>query len=148
MRTTKGDLLNLALEGNFDVIVHGANCFHCMGGGIALQIARNFPEAVEADHATVRGMKGKLGTISHVEVVRKDVRFVVVNAYTQYEPGRNCDYQAIESAFSIIKKEFTGQRIGYPFIGAGIAGGDWKIISEIIDTELYGENHTAVEFSN
>lgn len=147
MRTIKGDLLDLALEGNFDVIIHGANCFNCMGAGIALQIARNFPEAVEADNKTRRGDLRKLGDISHATVIRKDVQFVVVNAYTQYEPGRNCDYKAIASAFSHVKTNFSGKRIGYPFIGAGIAGGDWKIISEIIDTELDGENHTAVEFS-
>jgi O-acetyl-ADP-ribose deacetylase (regulator of RNase III) len=39
---------------------------------------------------------------------------------------------------------FSGKRIGYPKIGAGLAGGDWNIISSIIDKELIGEDHTLV----
>ena len=45
-----------------------------------------------------------------------------------------------------IKREYGGQRIAYPKIGAGLAGGDWSIISAIIREELAGENHTYVEF--
>ena len=37
-------------------------------------------------------------------------------------------------------------KIGYPAIGAGLAGGNWEIISGIIDEELKGENHTFVEY--
>jgi O-acetyl-ADP-ribose deacetylase (regulator of RNase III) len=36
----------------------------------------------------------------------------------------------------LIKIESTGQRIGYPKIGAGLAGGDWEIIAAIIEEEL------------
>ena len=36
-------------------------------------------------------------------------------------------------------------RIGYPKIGAGLAGGDWTIISKIIDEELKDIDHTLVE---
>ena len=37
-----GDLIKLAKEGNFDVIVHGCNCFCQMGAGIAPQMAEAF----------------------------------------------------------------------------------------------------------
>jgi O-acetyl-ADP-ribose deacetylase (regulator of RNase III) len=37
-------------------------------------------------------------------------------------------------------------RIGYPAIGAGLGGGDWLIIAQIINKELAGGNHTFVEF--
>ncbi len=30
-----GDLIDLAKNGNFDVIIHGCNCFRTMGVGIA-----------------------------------------------------------------------------------------------------------------
>jgi len=45
----------------------------------------------------------------------------------------------------IIKNDFSGKRIGYPLIGAGLAGGNWRIISKIIDEELNGEDHTLVK---
>ena len=48
--------------------------------------------------------------------------------------------------FQKIKTDFAGQKIGYSLIGAGLAGGDWNKISEIIDKELKDENHTLVEF--
>jgi O-acetyl-ADP-ribose deacetylase (regulator of RNase III) len=41
-----------------------------------------------------------------------------------------------------IKTAFSGKRIGYPKIGAGLAGGDWDIIYPIICEELAGEHHT------
>ena len=37
-----GDLIKLALEGKFDVIAHGCNCFCTMKSGIAPQMAKNF----------------------------------------------------------------------------------------------------------
>lgn len=45
-----------------------------------------------------------------------------------------------------VKVPFTEQRIGYPRLGTGLAGGDWAIIAAIIDEELSGENHTLVYF--
>jgi len=149
MTTIKGDLLALALDGRFDVIVHGCNCMCQMGKGIAKSIRQQFPEAFEADQQTTAGDRDKLGTITTAEVVRDGQRFVVVNAYTQYDyrgPGPNVDYDAVRSAMREVKRRFAGRRIGYPKIGAGLAGGDWDRIAKIIDEELAGEVHTLVEF--
>jgi O-acetyl-ADP-ribose deacetylase (regulator of RNase III) len=44
----------------------------------------------------------------------------------------------------LIKDGFSGKKIGLPFIGAGLAGGDWAIISQIIKEELAGEDITVV----
>lgn len=149
MKKIQGDLLKLALAGEFDVIVHGCNCQCTMGAGIAKSIKFLFPEAYEADCQTKKGDREKLGTISQASVVRDGIKLTIVNAYTQFHwrgSGVKADYDAIRSAMRAIKKEFTGQRIGYPLIGAGLAGGDWSIIEETIDEELAGENHTLVEY--
>ena len=150
MNTITGDLLRLAFDGRFDVIVHGCNCQCTMGKGIAASIKQHFPEAYAADLATPRGDRAKLGTFSAAEIHRPPAHFTVVNAYTQFHyrgAGVRADYDAIRTAFAAIKRQFTGRRIGYPRIGAGLAGGDWSIISKIIDDELAGEDHTLVEFS-
>lgn len=139
----------MAKNGNFDVIVHGCNCFCTMGAGIAKGIKQNFPEAYEADLKTEKGAKSKLGTISSAEIESSNGRLVVVNAYTQYDwrgAGIKVDYGAVRSAFKEIRKRFTGLRIGYPAIGAGLAGGDWKVVSGIIEEELSEENHIFVQF--
>ncbi len=150
MNVVTGDLLRLALDGRFDVIVHGCNCQCTMGKGIALSIKQQFPEAYAADLRTPKGDREKLGTISIAEIDRPTGRFTVVNAYTQFHwrgEGVLANYDAIRSAFRQIKQQFGGRRIGYPKIGAGLAKGDWPTIAAIIDEELTGEDHTLAEFA-
>jgi O-acetyl-ADP-ribose deacetylase (regulator of RNase III) len=139
MKTVKGDLIKLAIQGEFDVIVHGCNCFCTMGAGIALTIKQHFPTTYKADLATTKGDKSKLGTISFTEIELADKTLTVINGYTQYHwkgKDRKADYEAIRAVFKVIKTQFSGLRIGYPAIGAGLAGGDWKLISSIIEEEL------------
>nr|WP_321403883.1 macro domain-containing protein [uncultured Desulfobacter sp.] len=148
MKSIKGDLIHLAKEGQFDLIVHGCNCFCTMGAGIAKQIRSQFPQAWEADLATVSGDKSKLGSYSEACIRTPTGRLYVINAYTQYHysgDGVLVDYDAMAKVFTALKNQFSGLRMGYPKIGAGLAGGNWKIISEIIDSALDGEAHTLVE---
>lgn len=149
MNVVGGDLLQFALAGRFDVILHGCNCQCAMGKGIALSIKNQFPEAYAADLATVKGDRNKLGTITIAQIERPEVRFAIVNAYTQFHyrgDGMLADYDAIRAALKLVKTKFGGKRIGYPRIGAGLAKGDWTVISRIIDEELAGEDHTLVEY--
>lgn len=147
MKIVKGDLLKLAKDGDFDVIVHGCNCFHAMGAGIAKQIKKAYPEAYWADKlTTIYGHRGKLGTCT----VSDEPALTVINAYTQYHyssKAKQVDYEAVRACFKWIAENYGDKRIGFPLIGAGLAGGDWKIISKIIDEELSGvEDYTLVEY--
>jgi len=149
MQIEKGDLIQKASAGEFEVIVHGCNCFCTMGAGIAKTIKQVFPAAYQADLATAAGDKSKLGSYSaaSVEVAQKPL--VIVNAYTQYNwrgAGTLADYEAIRRVFGQIKRAYAGKRIGYPAIGAGLAKGDWAVISAIIDEALAGEDHIFVEW--
>ncbi|RMH19666.1 MAG: phosphatase [Acidobacteria bacterium] len=150
MNIVRGDVLKLALEGEFDVIVHGCNCQCTMGAGIAKAIRKLFPEAYEADLATERGSRSKLGTYSSATVYRNAHEITVINAYTQFHyqgRGVKVDYEAIRLAFRAIARDFSGRRIAYPRIGAGLGGGDWGLISKILNQELANEDHTLVEFA-
>lgn len=147
METLHGDLIQLALEGKFDVIVHGCNCFCTMGAVIAKSIQQHFPEAYQADLATPKGEVAKLGTISQAHINIPNGTLTVVNGYTQFDwkgQGRKANYEAIRAVFKQVKSSFSGLRIGYPAIGAGLAGGDWTVIANIIEEELKGEDHTFV----
>lgn len=149
MQTISGDLIALALNGMFDVIIHGCNCHCTMGAGIAKSIRLNFPEAFAADCATPKGDRSKLGTISHATVRRKNHTITIVNGYTQFNwrgSGVLVDYDAVRNVMHLVRSHFTGKRIGYPKIGAGLAKGDWSQIQMIIDAELDGEHHTLVEY--
>lgn len=148
MNTIKGDLVQLANEGRFNVIVHGCNCFCTMGAGIAAQIANVFPEAEAVDKLTVRGDIAKLGSATIAPVRGKyDDALLVVNAYTQYnfaslDVPRVVDYNAVSKVFSTTVYNLACMndniRIGIPMIGAGLAGGDWGIIKSIIEEALDG----------
>lgn len=149
MQVIKGDLIKLALAGEFDAIIHGCNCFCAMGAGIARQIRAVFPQAYLADLATVKGDKDKLGSYSIAYHTSHGKGLTIVNGYTQYQyagRGTLADYEAISKLFARVKQDFAGQRIGYPKIGAGLAGGDWQRISRQIDQALEGEDHTLVEY--
>jgi len=163
MKIIRGDLIQLALDGKFDIIIHGCNCFCTMGAGIARQIKDTFPEAYKADLKTKIGDASKLGTINFATTksiyytgTKTDIReIIVINAYTQfdYRGERSgillADYEAIRMCFNRIALLFGKQnkRIGYPKIGAGLANGDWNTISKIIDEELKDLDHTLIEFN-
>ena len=113
-------------------------------------IKEQLPEAYLADCQTPKSDKSKLGTMSMAEIKRGETQFTVVNAYTQFDwagKGVNADYHAIRQVMKAIKVAFSGKRIGYPKIGAGLAGGDWDVIYPIICEELAGEHHTYVEYA-
>ncbi len=147
MKEVKGDLIKMAINGDFDVIVHGCNCYCTMGAGIAKSIKKTFPEAYQVDQLTEKGSNKKLGTISFATVERNGTEITIINAYTQFNyrgKGVLLNYDAIRKCFQAIKLNFSGKRIGYPKIGAGLARGDWNLISTIIEQELQEESHTLV----
>jgi O-acetyl-ADP-ribose deacetylase (regulator of RNase III) len=152
MKTIKGDLIKLAEEGMFNVIVHGCNCFHAMGGGIAKQLADRYPIVEETDRQTEFGDKNKLGTSSQVIVKSPTTNhlFIVKNAYTQYYWSHGKDvfeYDAFQRFLNytteLIIQSYTPKEgfvtpkkrphYGFPQIGAGLAGGDWSRISKMIE---------------
>jgi O-acetyl-ADP-ribose deacetylase (regulator of RNase III) len=146
MKYITGDLIELAQRGEFDVMVHGCNCFCRMGSGIAAKVKEVFPHAWHVDQQTLCGDRDKLGTIT----VSKRSGPIIVNAYTQFNYGydgkRYLRYKAVRSAFNLIFEKFGDKRIGIPKIGAGLAGGDWSKISRIIDEEMEGVDLTCVEY--
>jgi O-acetyl-ADP-ribose deacetylase (regulator of RNase III) len=163
-----GNLIRMALEGQFDVIAHGCNCHSTMGAGLAPQMAKVFGCDVfemELWGSTIE----KLGNIDYATFALTDVgpinlddyevhtyhpELIVVNAYTQYNYGKNhkdgslrpADYEAITLCMRKMNSVFKGKHIGLPLIGAGLAGGDWEIIKNIIQTELADCNVTIVHY--
>jgi O-acetyl-ADP-ribose deacetylase (regulator of RNase III) len=163
-----GDLISLAKKGTFDVIAHGCNCRSQMGAGIAPQMAKAFGcdrfgmELIGADI-------NKLGNIDYQTFVlgeftiwsledaknnRNEPELTVVNAYTQFNYGRNhadgdaipFSYEAFTLCMRKMNHEFKGKSIGLPKIGAGLAGGDWEKIKAIIQRELRDCQVTIVNY--
>lgn len=132
MITKKGNLLTAFANGEVNTIVHGCNCFHTMGAGIAGQIAKLYPGAFDVDKTTPYGDIRKLGTYS---LFTTPDNGDIINAYTQFKPGKENPYYlyaSIEEVFRQINFDFANKTIGIPRIGAGIAGGNWNTIFNII----------------
>ncbi len=148
MKLNYGNLLEMAKNGDFDVIIHGANAFHTMGAGIAKYIKQDFPEAYEADKKTVYGDKNKIGTFSEALIERNGHKFVVINAYTQFRFGGgvdNFEYDSFPKLLQSIKEKYGDKRIGLPLIGCGLAGGDEPRILKMIKENFEGVDYKLVE---
>lgn len=161
----KGNLIELAKQGKFDVIAHGANCKSTMGAGIAPQMAKAFG-CDKFEMEKWGDDISKLGCIDYETLVlgektiwslhdyknnRNEPELTVVNAYTQYDyshkNGKPVDYEAITLCMRKMNHVFKGKHIGLPTIGCGLAGGDFKIVSEIIKKELKDCKVTVVLYS-
>lgn len=148
MKHMVGDILANVKRG---IIVHGCNAQGVMGGGIALQIKNMYPKAYTGylhmlENHEKAGCADCLGSVAMVRISPgKDL--YIANAITQDFYGtdrRHVNYEAVAHAFELIKREneILNLPIHYPMIGAGLAGGNWTIISTIIDETLMGCNHT------
>ncbi|MCA9748539.1 MAG: hypothetical protein KC414_05495 [Romboutsia sp.] len=143
-KETNGNLLDLADSGKFQIIGHGANCFSTMGGGIAAQIRQRYPMAYTMDVKDRRPSIQKLGDFSVASIMGE---LLVINIYSQYELGRNLDYEALTLALRKINRLYKGMSIGLPYvIGCGIAGGDIDTVIGIIKRELCDMDVTLVKY--
>lgn len=164
-KEVEGDLIKLAKLGNFEVIVHGCNCFCRMKSGVAPQMAEAFgcnefpleqkyyEDVYEEKFLTHNeGNINKLGQIDFKEIhIDNNLHWslIVVNAYTQYKIKKfndfdypytttenPFDYAAFTLCMRKINHTFKKQHVGMPKIGSHLAGGDWSIIKKIIQNEL------------
>lgn len=150
MKIIKGDLLNLAEQGEFDVIVQGCNCFNTMGSGIARQIREQYPQAFAADCKTVSGDYDKLGTYTWCSAES----FILINAYTQYDFSRGSDvfeYTSFDMILQKLAHDWPAGRFGFPKIGCGLARGNETRIMGMIEDFSHtiskaGGSVTVVEF--
>lgn len=136
LKHAKGNLLDMAENGDFDIIVQGCNCHNTMGSGIAREIRERYPQAYEADCETVAGDKTKLGTFTHSHAtssapIKKDEHdrpillahnveatthsFYIVNAYTQYNfMPRDVDHFEYEAFQNILNKLYDDSVENFP----------------------------------
>lgn len=136
LRIIAGDIIDLAKSGEYDYIAHGCNCQCRMRSGLAKQIVEHFPKAEIADSKTKKGDRAKLGKISLIRYPE----VTIINAYTQFYYGndsRKLDYEALYSCLEKINKLMkNGDKILFPKIGCGLAGGNWKIVKMMLEEVL------------
>lgn len=134
----KGDLFSTEIP----VILHGCNSKGVMGSGVAKIVKALYPSAFEEYHLwCAKGFR--LGQYLPVNVGSK----TIINAVTQQEygkaaeqlgpnPVRYVSYDAVAEIMHSLNKVYSGSTIAMPTIGAALGGGDWSVISAIIESEL------------
>ncbi len=147
MRYVNGDLIDLYIKDQLDVIFQSANCQNTMKAGLAGKIAKIFPEVPEMDNLTKRGDPKKLGQFSFAFTDREATK-VIISLYSQFFYGRKpdvcyTDYKAFENALQnardwLLKAGLGGSRLGLSAgIGSGLGGGDKATIHGIIGWVFY-----------
>jgi len=153
----KGNLLDAAVAGEVSIVMHGCNCFHAMGAGIAGEAARRFPQIPQRDRRTIKGDVSKLASFSLAKVTEEvlpalkpkqwedktpkgpkvtlDNPFQCINLYTQFQTGKDFIPSIFPSAIAHVNERFSGKTIGIPLLGCGIAGGDWVFVMNTLLTE-------------
>ena len=128
---TTGDVTKAREE----MIVHGCNDQGVMGGGVALAIRAAYPEAYTHYRSLYEGPGLKLGSLYVCSSRGK----LIGNAITQEFFGtdrRHVDYHAVIEV-GVRLNEYARlhgiKRVALPRIGAGLAGGDWSILSKLIE---------------
>lgn len=132
-----GDVLNVEPG----VIVHGCNSRGVMGSGVAKAVKDRYPQAFEIYRSGFekKGQPLDLGSVTWTGV--GPLKFIV-NAITQdkygYAGKLYTSYDAVRECFksvNIVAKSFN-VGVHFPLIGCDRGGGDWNIVSKIIDEEV------------
>jgi O-acetyl-ADP-ribose deacetylase (regulator of RNase III) len=137
-----------------DLLGHGCNCLGVSGAGVAKVLVRSYPEVIQPYKALCEKHRGNkallLGRAQFLPVTphpaAPNVR-VIANLFTQINVGthqRQVDYDAVHDSLTALRDAVENlefgiiNKVALPRIGAGLAGGDWPKIKDIMTTVLTG----------
>lgn len=124
-------------------IAHGCNAQNKMGSGVAKVLFEEYTEVKEVYHNFCKERLSKysrksdlLGDVCVVELKNQKHK-CVFNCFTQeyygYSGYKFVNYDAIYNCFKELSRRLYKKEIAIPKIGCGLAGGNWEIVSRIID---------------
>lgn len=150
----QGDLL----EAKEPIIAHGVNCLGVMGAGVAKSIAKRWPktELTYREHCMKFSQHKQLLMGTSIPTYEEADKKMIFNLFTQFGVGfteRQVDYGALARNFLELNNSLELMRglneqkgketdenyvqppsvVAIPKIGAGLGGGHWPIIEEIIN---------------
>jgi O-acetyl-ADP-ribose deacetylase (regulator of RNase III) len=136
-------------ETKANVIAHGVNCKGAFGAGIAGQIRKLYPIVADSYLGKYNKQGWNLGDVQFVTV---QANFFIANCATQYDFGSEgiyVNYNALHKCLSkVLKFCKDGQySLALPRIGAGLAGGNWKIIKGILEEAAEGHPYDITVYS-
>jgi len=129
MLTVTGNLLDVTVG----TIAHQTNCMGVCGAGVALAIAKAYPEWAKT-YWTLCSIEGK-NLLGRAHLTKVTNNLVVGSLFGQLRPGRGLmtDYVALSKALSELSV-IAPNPIYLPYgIGCGLAGGNWNIVQSLIE---------------
>ena len=143
------------LDSDCDYICHQVNCRGVMGAGIARQIRERWPLVYSSYKAHCErcrnGDDTLLGTLWGVAIDRDNRSSQwVINMFAQddygYYDSRFTSYDAFAKCLEQMRDRLPiDKTIGFPKgIGCGFGGGDWNVISSLIESILGSSHHVYI----
>ncbi len=136
MEIVEGNILDIEKG----IIAHQCNMSGVMNAGLARSIRQKYPLVFERYRRSCEAGLFTLGTAQVVKV--SDAPLYVCNLAGQEGYGRNrryTDYDALRLALRRLAQMSDASRLQVylPYLmGCGLGGGDWTIVSSIIEKEI------------
>lgn len=137
VKYVKGNLL----DSDCNYICHQVNCQGVMGSGIAKQIRERWPEVYNKYYWYCKNFHNSdTRLLGQVQIVDHVINIFSQDSYG-YDGSRYTSYDAFEECLRKIREYISkGTTIGFPKnIGCGLGGGNWKVISALIE-EILGDD--------
>lgn len=135
------------LHANEQYIAHGVNSIGIAGAGVAKGIKEYYPDAY-IQYKELCGSKAPTDLLGTVQFIKTSDK-IIINCFTQLGVGgiQPVSYEALTLCVKAINDEATVRNfntVAFPLIGAGLGGGDWKLIEKLI--ELNSSNFLPVVY--
>lgn len=141
------DRINSKQNGATVIIPHVCNNINLFNGGFAAAVAKEYP--IVKENYSVLGTQMKLGYTQFVTVAKNQdygyeiifANMIAQNKIKTIKNARPLNYAALTYCMTYVKmyakqyrkdNENLKVEIHCPKFGSGLAGGDWKFVSELI----------------
>lgn len=119
------------LKASENIIAHQCNTWGSFGGGLALQVATQYPNVEQEYKIFCKSFKNNL--IGQYQAVSIGEHKYIVNCFSQR--NFNTDYKALKQIFMGLLEscKLSKMTIAVPYgMGCGIANGYWKDVENIL----------------
>lgn len=134
IKEIQGNLLDQPVQ----IIAHQTNCVGAMGAGIAKQIKERLLSADAYDQYVKTCKQYGSQLLGQTQILSTSDGRLIANCFGENVPtgrGKDTDYDALMHSLAKTRNyaKKNNLSVGIPgLMGCGLAGGDWRIVREII----------------
>lgn len=142
VKEVQGDLLKQPV----DIIAHQTNCVGVMGAGIALQIKKQLLTSDEFNKYVRICKEQGSELMGKTQLLEAPDGRIIANCFGENIPtgkGKDTDYDALMHSIAKVRNyaKNGNLKVGVPgLMGCGLAGGDWRIVRDILYKLFGGKN--------